>query len=91
MNSDSTYQRYVSARSHIYRQLDTIRAEVEAWLVDIATRKPAMADLARLEAFHAQRQRALNELQEAEELFLDHLVRQMGGLPTVDGPRSDPD
>ena len=91
MNSDPTYARYVSARVHLYRQLDAIRVEVDAWLADIATRQPTMSDLARLEVFHAQRQRALTELQEAEERFLDHLVSQIGNVPAADGVHSEAD
>lgn len=89
MESDSAFVRYVSARAHIYRQLDAIRVEVDAWLADMATRSPTMADLARLEAFHVQRQRALQELQGAEELFLDHLVSQIGNAPASDVAKHD--
>ena len=85
MESEQPYTRYVAARVHIYRQLDQIRDEVDDWLKEMATRSPTVSEVAQLEAFHAQRQRLLGELQEAEERFLDHLVLRMGGPDVADG------
>jgi hypothetical protein len=99
VESEQPYTRYVAARVSLYRQLDRIRGEVDAWLGEIATRVPTMSDVAQLETFHSQRQRVLSELQDAEDRFLDLLVSRIGNAspstassaPSRDGasPSSD--
>jgi hypothetical protein len=85
MESDPIYGRYVSARVTIYRQLDSLRAEVDAWLRDRASCLPSMAELAQLEALHSERQRLLTALQDAEERFLDHVVSLLSDASRADG------
>ena len=86
MESEQSYIRYVSSRARIYRRLDQLRGEIDAWLKEIASRAPSMSEVAQLEAYHAERQRLLIEMQDAEERFLDHLVRRIGNpAPASDG------
>lgn len=84
MEADPLYARYVSLRTNIYRQLDQIRADVDFLLAEMATRSPVMSELARLEAFHSERQRLLAEMQDAEERFLEHLLDRRGELSAND-------
>ena len=81
MESDFHFSNYAAARRRIGPRLAELGLDLEAWLQEHAHRMPSIADVARLEAMHMQRQQLLQELQEVEERFVDHMVSTMSAQP----------
>ena len=54
----------------------TVRESVSAWIVQHAETWPQLSDLARLEALHAERDRLLVEFQEAENQFIEYVLKK---------------
>jgi hypothetical protein len=81
MEADINFANYAAARRRIGPKLAELGLDLEAWLQEHAQRMPSIADVARLEAMHMQRQELLQELQEAEERFIDHAISTISAQP----------
>jgi hypothetical protein len=74
MEADPLYQRFRATHARLYVRLNALRAAVEAWLEAHASLEPTLADLAHLEGLHAERLQLRQELQQAEDSFIEHVL-----------------
>ncbi len=76
MESDPIFLQYRERRLRMYERLDKVRAQVTAWIDKSAESWPELTDLARLEALHVERRQLLADFQEAENAFIDYLLKR---------------
>lgn len=76
METDPIFRQYREKRERMYERLDIVRAQVTAWIERHAETWPELTDLARLEALHAEREQLLADFQEAENTFINHVLKK---------------
>ena len=76
MESDPSFIRYRKLRQRSYERLTLLRNEVDEWIARYASEVPSLSEVARLEALSAERSRLLAEFVEAEQQFIDNLLRR---------------
>jgi hypothetical protein len=60
----------------MWERLDVIRAQVSDWIDRHAASWPELTDLARLEALHGEREQVLKDFQDAEDQFIDYVLKK---------------
>jgi hypothetical protein len=70
----SIFDTYRHARRRAFERLNDLRLRVDEWL-EAHEQSAELADLARLEALHAERERVVAELQEAEDRLIRDLIK----------------
>lgn len=75
LESDPVFRQHREKRARLYERLDRVRGEVDVWLDEHVEKWPGLTDLAQLEALHAEKEQILTEFLQAENTFIDHVLR----------------
>jgi hypothetical protein len=76
MESDPIFCQYRDKRDRMWERLEVIRARVTEWVDRHAASWPELTDLARLEALHGEREQVLKDFQEAEDQFIEYVLKK---------------